>query len=438
MKKALYFTLAAFILTVMVFHSMPVRAVELSFNGEYRVRAYAYDMNGLNEQDDARTYYDQRFRLVLTATASENLKGVLRIVAPNNDTWGTFDSENTSNPWEGSVDYDLAYLEFSIPNTNLNAKIGKQFLKLGNYIVMGSYATYDSIVVSTKIENVDISLFTAKLYEGSIHDAEGPSEDDEDLYGLTLGVNAAPNMNFGFFAVILNDGALDSGYIGEDDIYGEYSDSDAFWLGLTADMDYAPLKFKFEVDYASYKANSEIVDDIEGEGFAVFADICAELEFAKVGVAALMTTGQDRDHFEKNEDSAFYPIGSRFSYFYEWDLLVINKFLEDAYDNQCITNLTTYKVYAMKDFTPKTSGTLSVQTYSYTEDANLYDADEQTRIGVEIDAIVTHQLYENLELKAGAGYWITDKETYDPATETTLGKDNEDNWILKLALLFEF
>ncbi len=460
MKKALYFAFTAFILTIMVFHVIPARAVELKFNGEYRIRAYAFDIDGRKDCDDSQTYYDQRFRLVFTAEVTENLKGVVRMVAPNNDKWGNMDTTGTidsCNPWAGNVDFDLAYLDFAIPNTNLSAKVGKQYLKLGNYIVLGSHATYDAIMISTKIENVDLALFTAKIYEGNTDDSAGSSEDDEDLYGFTLGVNAAPNMNFGLFAVVGNDSSASEGHfsLGE---YSSYSDIDGLWLGLTAEVDYAPVKLNFELDYSSVKFNRNPaengqIQEYKSEGYAVFADACVELEFAKVGIAALMTTGNKEDDSAENDYSVFTPISSRFSYYKNWDLMVIEKLLERSKGDNCINNLTTLKVYAMKDLTPKTTAILSVQTYNYTENIrkknsegeyeyinylgeyeqrlfNKSTSDEINNLGVEIDAILKHKLYENLTVTAAAGYWLTDKETF--------GEDSDDNWLLKACLLLEF
>lgn len=461
MKKALYFVFTAFILTVLLFQTMPAMAVEVSFDGEYRIRAYAYDLDGRktsdNDFNDSQTYYDQRFRLGITTKISDNLKAYIRMVAPNNDRWGNGDNTSllfdyneggtarvqtdSGNPWAGNVDFDLAYLDFAIPNTNLNARVGKQWMSLGNYIVLGSYATFDAIKVNTKLNNVDVCLFTAKLYEGDTSDeydstgeAETPSEDDEDLYGLTLGFKPAPNMNLGLFTVMMNDGTVDEGYFAPG--LPGYEDMDAFWIGLNADIDYAPLKMKFEADYSNVKLNAidNGGEDFEAKGYALFADICAELEYANIGIAALMTTGEKEDEpGDDNESSMFVPISSRFSYFYDWDLIVINKYLEDLEGDYCITNLTTLKLYAKKDLTPKTKGTLSIQTYSYTEDPEP-DSDEpgdDSKLGMEIDVVLEHQLYDNLTLTAGAGYWITDEETV--GTE-----DTNDNWLLKLALLYKF
>ena len=154
MKKVFCLAFAVFVLTVMCFSTMPARAAEVSFNGQWRVRGFAFTVDGADyipEVSKSRTYWDQRFRLYITAKASENLKGVIRMLSPDHvgcsvdtgDVWGDVAPK--------AVLWDLAYLDFDVPQTQFNVKLGRQGLDLGNYIVLGSCKTYDGLVVSTAV-----------------------------------------------------------------------------------------------------------------------------------------------------------------------------------------------------------------------------------------------------------------------------------------------
>lgn len=522
MKKALIFAFAAVLLSVMCFHAIPARAAaEVTFNGEWRVRGYAYDIDARKDADNTQTFWDQRFRLYITAKANDNLKGVVRILTPDNTKWGTMSASDSSlaswngaaNPWTNDVTVDVAFLDFDIPQTKLHCSIGKQFLSLGNYIVLGSYATYDSLVLSTQVENVKLAVFTAKLNEDdtsdslyavyAVKDPNGVligysagshasvfSEDDEDIYGLTVNFNLAPNVNIGLFGVMGNDGELGrcecncygscmtdcSGmcYGSDCETYcaGDYvpaclinhasimglceglpksgasidcddeedasvvnyfQDADAYWLGATANIDYAPLKMKFEADYSrvdiNYYGTDPNITDVKIKGYALFGDICADLDFAKIGVAGLYTSGAKYD--DAFTVHAFVPISSRFSYWNKYDEMVLKTYLNDV-----VTNVTSFKLYAMKELTPKLTGTLSVQTYKFSEDPDgPYNATTGagaigTDLGIEVDAKACYKVYENLTLTAIGAYWFTDSDTF--------GQDSDDNWLLKHEIEYKF
>jgi hypothetical protein len=444
MKKVFCLAFAVFVLTVMCFSTMPARAAEVSFNGQWRVRGFAYDIEGdkADNRSDSVTYWDQRFRLYITAKASDNLKGVIRMLAPDHvgaptvtpgcgDVWG--------DVWAKPILWDLAYLDFDVPQTQLNVKVGRQGIDLGNYIVLGSCKTYDSLVVSTAVQNVNLSLFTAKLYEGSA----GGAFDDQDLYGVALNFKAAPNMTLGAFGVMGINGDITSGFMSTmlDSIdavdstaaadYAGRDSADAMWLGLTGDMDFAPIKVKLEFDYSKITLTDTVeptMADYEITGYAFFADVCADLPMAKVGINLLYTSGHDKDDTSISESDQFIPISSHFSERQGYDHLVLYRAIYgNAGGDFSLGNLTAIQVYAMKDLTSQLSGKFSVQKYNMTNQSDSATGDD---LGTEIDVLLSYKLYDNLKLTGTGAYWLT--------TDDVFGPDNENCWLLKQEILYTF
>ncbi|MGA1789875.1 MAG: hypothetical protein ACMUIM_00190 [bacterium] len=443
MKKVFCLAFAVFVLTVMCFSTMPARAAEVSFNGQWRVRGFAFDIDGekVENESQSTSYWDQRFRLYITAKANDNLKGVIRMLSPNHvscsvdsgDIWGDVNPK--------AVLWDLAYLDFDVPQTQFNVKVGRQGIDLGNYIVLGSCKTYDALMVSTAVQNVNLSLFTAKLNEGTT----GASDfDDEDLYGIALNFKAAPNITLGAFGVMGSDGDVtDIGYMSNDlvDAIQDIEDSavttdmvgrdsaDAMWLGLTGDMDFNPIKVKLEFDYSKITlVDSDVTNlpDYEITGYAFFADVCADLPMAKVGANLLYTSGHDKDDSSTTESDQFIPISSHFSERQAYDHIVMYRGIIGANDH-AIGNLTAIQLYAFKDLTPQLSGKFSVQKYNFTNQPEWATGDD---LGTEIDVLLAYKLYDNLTFTGTGAYWLT--------TDDVFGPDNENCWLLKHEILYTF
>jgi hypothetical protein len=445
MKKVFYLAFAVLLLSVMCFNVMPARA-EVTFNGEWRVRGYVYDIDGSDDlggyRSDTASYWDQRFRLYITAKMSDNLKGVVRMLTPNHVTcdfddagniWGSGDAVNPK-----PVLWDIAYLDFDIPlpTAQVNVKLGRQGIDLGNMILLGSCKTYDSMILSTGIQNVNISVLTVKLDEGA---ATSGAFDDEDLYGAVLSFDPAPNMNLGIWAVYGKDGdtaadpTVEPGYILSDPTLAATNPTaDAFWLGAAANMDFAPVKVNLEFDYSKVTLNGVSANpDIEMTGYAFFADVSADLPAAKVGGNVLYTTGVDQDEPNQNDTDLFVPISSHFSERNDYDYLVLRRYIYGNYGgDRSIGNLIAIKLYAMKDLAPKLTGTISVQNYSFTQDPDGSLGPDGKNIGTEIDVKLAYKLYDNLTLTGVGAYWITDEDIF--------GNDNENNWLLKHEILYKF
>ncbi|MGA1843177.1 MAG: hypothetical protein ACMUIS_01285 [bacterium] len=445
MKKVLYFTFAVLVLSVMCFSVMPARA-DVTFNGEYRVRGFAYDIDGSDDstgnRSDSQSFWDQRFRLYITAQMSDNLKGVIRMLAPHHNPCdlggGTYPGNVWGDVWEKPVLWDLAYMDFDVPELQLNAKVGRQGIDLGNKIVLGSCKTYDSLILTKMVQNMTLSVLTAKFYEGD-KGATATGFDDEDIYGAVLNFAAAPNVNMGVWAVMGKDGdTVNGGYMFDDATLTTNPTADAFWFGATAAMDYSPLKINLEFDYSKITLNGINANpDFEMTGYAFFADVSTDIGVAKVGGNLLYTTGDDKADGDATKSDLFVPISSHFSERNDYDELVVRRYL---YGNgnglldgdRSIGNILAIQLYATKDLTPKLSGKASIQNYSFNQDpdgdgpANPMDK----AIGQEIDVKLAYKVNNNLTVTGTGAYWIT--------TDDIFGTDNENCWFLKHEILYKF
>lgn len=450
MKKVFYLAFAVLILSVMCFGVMPARA-EVTLNGEWRVRGYVYDIQGekdaSGETSDTASYWDQRFRLYITAKMSDNLKGVVRMLAPKQvdgdfsdveSKWGGGDAVNPK-----PVYWDIAYLDFDVPlpTAPVNVKLGRQDIMLGNSILLGSSRTFDSLMLNTAIQNVNISLLTVKLDEGNISGAF----DDEDLYGAVVSFDPVPNINLGIWAVLGKDGDTggSEGYMvnAVDGVAATNPSLDAFWMGAAANMDLPPMKINVEFDYSKVTLNGEWGNpDIESTGYAFYADVAADIPTVKFGGSLLYTTGEDKDETNHVTDNdLFIPISSYFSERNDYDYMVLRRYIYSR-DNgifsgdHSIGNIIAIKLYAMKDLAPKLMGMVSAQNYSFTQDPDGSSGWMGKNLGTEIDVKLVYKLYNNLTITGVGAYWITDEDTFDMNQDG----DVENNWLLKQEILYKF
>jgi hypothetical protein len=432
MKKVLYFTFAVFVLSVMCFNVTPARA-EVTFNGEYRVRGFAFDINGADTTgSDSTSYWDQRFRLYITAKMSDNIKGVIRMLAPHHNPCdlgsATYPGNKWGDVWEKPVLWDLAYMDFGVPELDINVKIGRQGIDLGNKIVMGSCKSYDSLILGKMINKMSLSLLTAKFSEGT--DAKG---DDEDIYGAVLNFAPAPKVNMGIWAVMGRDGDTSDGYMPTLGVTpANNPTANAFWFGATAAMDYA-VKINLEFDYSSITANGTGANpDVEATGFAFFGEATADLAMAKVGGSVLYSTGEDQA--ATGDSDLFVPISGYFSERNDYDELVLRRYIYvkgngTLTGDQSIGNILAIQLYAQKDLTPKLMGKASIQTYSFNEDPDGAGAMDKD-IGQELDLKLAYKVNNNLTVTGIGAYWMTTKDIF--------GDNNDDCWLLKHEILYKF
>jgi len=108
MKKLL---VILFALGLVFAFSAPVMAVDVSFDGSYRIRGW-YDSNSaLQKESTPSAYYDQRMRVGTTFQVAEGLKVITRFDALDG-IWGTTAMRGDNPTAVNNVQFDKAYVQF--------------------------------------------------------------------------------------------------------------------------------------------------------------------------------------------------------------------------------------------------------------------------------------------------------------------------------------
>ncbi len=146
-----------------------------------------------NRENDQSSFFVTQTRVRLDSDLTDNVTATLRLI--NERIWS---AENNAS---SDIDLDLAYVTLKeFLYSPLSLKVGRQELRFGNALIIGSANTYDSSVLNTvpgdlsarksfdalratlDYDPLVVDTFYAKIDEGDIN-----VNDDVDLYG----VNAA-------------------------------------------------------------------------------------------------------------------------------------------------------------------------------------------------------------------------------------------------------
>ncbi|MGA1874020.1 MAG: hypothetical protein ACMUIA_00260 [bacterium] len=414
-----------------------VSALELDFTGEYRNRGWwltNFDIN-TTELTENSAFWDNRFRLQANARISDDLEGVVRLLAADNENWGTLhyrsrsfdpnqplDNRQRYNVHADLVEVDLAYVKLNLPNTPFMVKLGKMDLNLGHSIVLGSEMTWDTLALKGVSENIHYGLFTAKYHEGDVTMAS----DDIDLYGLYINLNPQEDVNFGIYAVYGNHSSKDPDRLaiipaGSNSIGFDNSFNTAYWIGVTSTMNVEPLKVKFEFDHSNLTLDKEVTGDNDRDttGFAAYADVSGMAANLTLGGSILFASGEEAG--QTGDSDAFSPIFSRFSYMNDYDLITLYWVRDDI-----LTNMLAFQFYLKgRMFDDQVTTKLSAQYYQLNEE----EMNDKV-IGTEIDARISFNIYQNLSFTGKAGYLLTDSEYF--------GEDDDDIWLLGHEWVFSF
>lgn len=198
MKRFLVVALmAAFILgTVGMAH-----AIEIKAKGQWRVHFNYednWDYGAMQSANLQRSEYDrfsawQRMRTQFEFVANENLKGVLQLEI-GNIRWGQ-QGFQAGAPGRGvNVKTRLAYLDFNLPNTQVNVKAGRQAVGLPS--TMGSLildSEAGAVLVHTPFTDMlGLTLGWARAYDfarGNPDDITEKWDDEVDVFMAVLPVN---------------------------------------------------------------------------------------------------------------------------------------------------------------------------------------------------------------------------------------------------------
>ena len=228
---------------------------DITIGGSMDIRSRDFVDLDLIKNNGAGSTVDtqERVRLDVNVKAGD-VKG--KVTIENDwDSFGRFEQPQgdsttaTSSKNPARLDVREAWMLFPVPSTPIMVKGGHMLLQLGNgwWFRSMKYGS-DAWVAFTDIDPVHVGVFDVKVSEGLT-----ASSDDIDAYGLFVAVKASDTMKFGGDVTYANDrrNALGFGTPGATNPTGE---TQAYNIGLNADVKAGPVGLKAEVDVQTGKA----------------------------------------------------------------------------------------------------------------------------------------------------------------------------------------
>ncbi|MRR51983.1 MAG: histidine kinase [Rhodocyclaceae bacterium] len=426
MKKKVLAVSAACALTAAT--AVPALALENEFHGMFRVFGYASNFaeggsGAIAPSNDASTksYVEQRARLMYIAKASDDLKLVTHFEIDSR--WGDSSYGAAARNQGGAIGADKVnletknvYLDFNIPSTAINAKVGMQpwVDSYGGIFVNADMA---GALVSAKYAGFNNSLGWFRFNEeaGSL-----PGKATRDFLVIDSKYNMTKDIKVGGSYYLLT-----TDYKGDDNtmshmlgLNGEFK-LDPVTLGLFGMYQFGETPFSKSSDLSAY---------------AVGATAKAKLGIGTARAAFLYTSGDKRTG--DNEDSSAFQAIAPESNFYGAEMMIMlrNKYNINT-DRALVHSLNNADQGFVGGFlgydatiTPKVYGSVNAgfgAAANTTHDSNY--------LGTELNGEVGYKLFDNMTASIQGAYLFLGDYYDEGATENA-----DDPYIARVMLNYAF
>jgi hypothetical protein len=323
MKKAIL----VFVAGLIVFLSaLPVFAVDLKFNGDFRVRGFYTDnlTDQADSANDASAYNSMRF--LLTTTASAGIaKGVVTMDFTSTGGTGNMRFGETGGAY-GPKDDTFALLEAYIKADLQMAMLsaGRQVFKIGHGILFEDPADgffLDVPLGPAKLTLVNLKPFDCSELGGSNNPAIGTgllgtcsgTGNDTDLYFTNLSLRPTGDMASNLFFGVYKDRGPNIGATGAaetNQFATSTSDVELYIVGATGNASLGPLNLNAEIDYLTGDMDGNTQNaDLDGLNVQVGGSTTAGP--ANVGLTFVYASGKDPNSNDRNINGldGNFPIG---------------------------------------------------------------------------------------------------------------------------------
>lgn len=447
-------------------------AVDMKISGQWDFAFGRHDNTGLvrDSKEDHSVAY-QRLRNQINFIASEQLQGVLQFEI-GKTFWGRNGSGGSSG---GALDTDgvnvktrRAYMDWTIPSTDLSFRMGLQGLTLPNAVAGNPVFDADvaAIVGSYKFNDmVSLTFFWARPFDDyGANPNNDPAHDKMDMFGFTLPVsgNGWSVTPWAMYATIGGE----SGYWNYMNTYWGTSTlnvntqggrADAWWAAASAQIDVlSPLSVKADLMYG--RIDNENVGDInkygdmqvETKGWFVTAALDYALDWSTPGLFGWYASGDDKGDAENGAfgrmpvvgiDQTFYPTSFGFG--------GNQSIMDDTLISS--TGMGTWGIGAQLanlSFVNDLSHVLRVAYYRGTNDAGIvrdlgwlpnFCGEQQYLTDKdhvwEVNVNTKYQIYENLGIFLELGYLRLDRDK-DVWKDMGRRSSSENAW--KQQILFQY
>jgi hypothetical protein len=431
MKKFLVFALA--VLLVAAF-ALPASAVENQFGGYWRTRMYTqqnFTCQEANEPKD-KTLVDTRTRLYYTAIFHDDLKFVNKFEL--DAIWGGQGTYGDVGADQIAVEVKNSYVDFNW--MDINFKVGVQYGVFCRGLLFAD--DFAGVVATYKADNFTLPFVWVKVYENSQGTAVDANSADWDVYGIypSFTINDVAINPFIFWGTTDKAGSWNPGAHSNSNGQAELLNSpgviqnaDLFYMGVNVDYktDVFSAWGTFIYETGSADLNPLIVGvlpsyDVDINGYLLAFGGNMDYNQVSFRGQVLYATG-DNDSNDMDIDDFFVPAGQD----YHWAEILGGGIFGDGGagtvyavtnggDWNWITNIFMWNVGIT--FNPWESVKFMLDVY----DANLAEAKVPTlgndHLGTEIDARVSMQLIEGLNLDIVAAYLWAGEAIYDGPDDT--------------------
>jgi hypothetical protein len=318
MKRfAILAIMAAFILGTVAMAS----AVELKARGAWR--AHANWTDNLNYQDADNTDGDgqseddfnvkERARVWFDFIANENVKAVLGLEI-GNFRWGQPGAADLSSDNTDIIKVKHAYLDFNLPETQINVKAGLQWVELPSAFGSNIFGGDVAALVTTIPVNEMVSVVAgwARPYDKYEEDGNNSRNDETDIAFLVVPVKldgVALNPFFAY-AWIGKDSGLpadngDGGYSNLPAGLTFEDDSSAWWAGLNFKVTmFDPIVIDGDLNYGKVDADTT-GDDVDVAGWFFDLAVSYKMDMMTPQVFFVYSTGDDASDLKDNDYGRF-------------------------------------------------------------------------------------------------------------------------------------
>jgi hypothetical protein len=280
----------------------------------------------------------QRFRTQIDMVASENLSGV--VFFEINNTWGRNgnmeDADGKSvrvgNGSGGQIGADgvnvqtrRAYIDWTVPNTALDIRMGIQGLALPGAVAGSPILDNDvaAVVASYKFNDMfSMTGFWARPYDvNGGNDDTANDQDEMDMFGLIGGIKL-DGMEFTPYAVYsaIGNSVTDEDFQSIAGVGGIKAEDNAraYWLGMGYSLDmFDPIVFSMDAVYGAVDAGDVKdagIDDsaLDRSGWTIIGKLSYKMDMVTPGIIGWYASGEDDDLSNGSErmpfiDGAFGP-----------------------------------------------------------------------------------------------------------------------------------
>jgi len=319
------FMLLAVALVMVLGMAVSASAVEVTTSGNLLVNAVWQDNwdfanKGTNDNNNQTFTVYERADLYFTATANENLKGVLGLRSQRAQ-WGQDDFANDTAGGASATGAQLnirdAYIDFNYPGTSVNVKAGLYPVSLPAMVGGGSMvqnARAGAAFVSTAFtDNVSMLAGWARLNNNVAAGSGNRGELDAWVLALPMTFEGVTFVPFGAFAPLGKNmtyaDVATAGYTGLASVNGTTTRKmkDAYWLGAAFSMDmFDPFVLKADFNYGKVSADNS---DAERSGWLFDAAVEYKgFDFMTPELYYVYTTGEDGNGSKGNGSSERMPV----------------------------------------------------------------------------------------------------------------------------------